>query len=66
MKFSVVCLSFLLKVENWKFFFQNLLQQTWVNGQPERECQKPGAIREDTEQESEKNKVNAWKGFVDS
>ncbi|XP_066491255.1 ubiquitin carboxyl-terminal hydrolase 8 isoform X2 [Tiliqua scincoides] len=30
--------------------------KTWVNGQPERECQKPGPVREDTEQESEKNK----------
>lgn len=39
-------------------FFQNLLQQMGVKGQPDSEAQKPGPLREDSEQDTERLKVN--------
>lgn len=39
-------------------FSQNLLQQTGVKGQPESGAQKPGPLREDSEQDTETLKVN--------
>lgn len=39
-------------------FSQNLLQQTGVKGQPDSGAQKPGPLREDSEQDTEKLKVN--------
>ncbi|POI24592.1 hypothetical protein CIB84_011659, partial [Bambusicola thoracicus] len=37
-------------------FSQNLLQQTEVKGQPDSEAQKPGPLREDSEQDTERLK----------
>lgn len=45
-----------LKVSLFEFLF---LQQAGLKGHPETESQKPGGSREDNEQDSEKNKVNA-------
>lgn len=39
-------------------FSQNLLQQTGVKGQPDSGAQKPGPLREDSEQDTERLKVN--------
>lgn len=44
-----------LKIEA---FSQNLLQQTGVKGQPDSGAQKPGPLREDSEQDTERLKVN--------
>lgn len=41
-----------------KALFQNLLQQMGVKGQPDSEAQKPGLLREDSEQDTERLKVN--------
>lgn len=41
-----------------KAFSQNLLQQTGVKGQPESGAQKPGPLIEDSEQDTERLKVN--------
>lgn len=39
-------------------FSQNFLQHTGVKGQPDSGAQKPGPLREDSEQDTERLKVN--------
>lgn len=59
--FSLFCfISILYWHSRWKLkaFSQNLLQQTGVKGQPDSGAQKPGPLREDSEQDTERLKVN--------